>query len=498
MKRASAALLLAVLGTVACGKDDSADGPLKNISALVILQRTPRVGGMGDVLQYTGYMPGGRLMKLSPPTADAVPTVLCCSQFAGFDQLDIQSYDIAFDARSIVFSGRLSDSDKFGLYILTLNDLQEAAGPPEALTIDPNYDFVYPIFAPGQRIVFMTNKVVEGDAVPQFVDEYERGTTAQLGSISVMGTGLDLGPRNLSHRVFPTMMASGQVLFSEWRHLGDNNAAELTAVNPDFSQTREIYGREGSSPCNSVFKAMEVDPGRLVALCSSRDRTIQSGKIIDINLGRMIDGVYHQSEAMSSFRDLTPLVPAGREPSDPNVGRYYDVVPIPGEAGKNGDDLFLLVSWANGPVEDETLGAAGLAPDFGIYLFDSRTGSRLPVFNDINMWDVHPRILAPRPAPQAIEPSAPNGFSDSLALVGGLTVSRSSLGPLPGEAVGVQIVEGFSGEEGFMEFGLPETEGAKLLGIARKMEDDSWAALIPADVPFHLIPIDRWGVGLRN
>jgi hypothetical protein len=313
-----------------------------------------------------------------------------------------------------------------------------------------------------------------------------------------MGTGLEFAPRNLSHRVNPTMMASGQVLFAEWRHLGDNNSAQLTAVNPDFSQTREIFGREGSSPCNSVFKAREVDPGRLVALCSSRDRTIQAGKILDISLGQMIGGVYHQSEALSSFRDLTPLVPGGREPSDPNVGRYYNVAPIPGDAGKNGDDLFLLVSWANGPVEDETLGAAGLYADFGIFLFDSRTGSRLPIFNDPDMWDVDPRILAPRPAPQAIEPSAPNGFSDQLALVGGLTVSRSSLGALPGEAVGVNILEGFSGEEGFMEFGLDEHEGSKYIGTARVMSDNSWAALINGNIPFHVQPIDAWGVSLRN
>ena len=58
------------------------------------------------------------------------------------------------------------------------------------------------------------------------------------------------------------------------------------------------------------------------------------------------------------------------------------------------------------------LGAAGLAPDFGIYLYDSRNHSRLPLFNDVNRWDVQPRILAARPVPALIESSAVNAFSE--------------------------------------------------------------------------------------
>ena len=77
-------------------------------------------------------------------------------------------------------------------------------------------------------------------------------------------------------------------------------------------------------------------------------------------------------------------------------------------------------------------------------------------------------------------------------------MQRSSRGPLPDRAVGVQIIEGFSGEEGFMEFGLTESEGAVLLGIARVQSDDSWAALIPANIPVHAQPIDRFGMSVIN
>ena len=54
-----------------CGDDNS--GPLGNVDSLVILQR-PKRNDMGDIFQYTSYVPTARLVKLSPPTADGTLT----------------------------------------------------------------------------------------------------------------------------------------------------------------------------------------------------------------------------------------------------------------------------------------------------------------------------------------------------------------------------------------------------------------------------------------
>src|SRR5262249_27237132 len=153
---------------------------------------------------------------------------LCCSKYPEMDGLDIQSYDVSFDARSIVFSGRIKGDDHFGLWVLTLTDKLEAAGPPAQLnTTHMDRDYVYPMFAPKDRIIFVTNEVVETPLIDkdakQHQDEYERGTTTQLGSISVDGTDEFLGPRNLSHRTAPTMLSDGRVLFTQWDHLGEKN-----------------------------------------------------------------------------------------------------------------------------------------------------------------------------------------------------------------------------------------------------------------------------------
>lgn len=503
MRSVTSALVAALtLGAAGCGGSGSESNPLENVSALIILQRAPRMGGVGDVFQYTSYEPGARLVKLQPPTADGTVSPICCDQFPELAALDIQSYDLSFDAKSIVFSGRAGEGERYGLFVLNLNDANEAAGAPIALATDPMRDYVYPIFAAEDRIIFVTNSVVEPGA-PQHQDEYERGTTTQLGSIGVDGSDEILGPRNLSHRVAPSMMQDGHVLFTQWDHLGDENSGHLMMTNPDFTNLREVYGKEGTGVTNSYLKAVEIDPGRVVTIATDRSRTLQSGKIVMASLGKMEDGQFRQSESRASFVDLTPLVPSDNAPSQFTVGRYYDAYPVKDGDGQFGDRPFFVVSWADGPVEEESLASAsGVNADFGVYLFDSTKGKRHPVFNDPAKWDVFARPLAPRPAPAAIPASGTNEFSADSLLIGSLDVSVTSLDNIRfdrADAVAVRILEGFSVEEGVPDdFGLTEHEGASLLGEAPVYGDGSWAALIPANTPVHLQPIDKFGVALAS
>ena len=66
---------------IGCSSDDS--GPLGNVESLIILQR-PKRNDNGDIFQYTSYIPGARLVQLSPPTADGTLTTICCDQDPDF------------------------------------------------------------------------------------------------------------------------------------------------------------------------------------------------------------------------------------------------------------------------------------------------------------------------------------------------------------------------------------------------------------------------------
>jgi hypothetical protein len=486
------AALLSAAG-LGCGGEDSS-GPLGSVDALVILQR-PKRNDMGDIFQYTSYIPKARLIKLSPPTADGTKTTICCDQDPTFANVDIQSYDISFDAKQIVFAAQLAADQHYGLYILDLG-----TGGIRSLNTDPGRDYVSPIFLPGDKVMFTTNSVVEPGA-PQHVDEYERGRTIQMGTINVDGSGEELGPRNLSHRTMPSVASDGRIVVTQWDHLGPENSGHLMFMKPDMTDLREAFGKEGTGASNSTLKAVEIAPGRFVAIATSRNRTINAGALIDIRMGiahKADDGTVraddHMSEANASYVMLTPDVPTSNEPSAQTVGRYYDAYPL--NAKEHPD---LLVTWADGPVESSVLDAAGLQANFGVYLYDTARQQRHPILDDPDMWDIFPRPLQPRNAPPVI-PSQNDGSLGEAALIGSMNVYQSTLHSFnQGEIFGVRIMEGFSSEEGFPEdFGTSMFEGHADLGVARVESDGSWLAKVPANVPLHLQTVDVFGMSLFN
>lgn len=500
MKTIAIGTALLTAAGAGCGSDDNS-GPLGNVDSLVILQR-PKRNDMGDIFQYTSYKPktesgvNARLIKLEPPTADGKQTVICCDQ-AGpeFANIDISGYDISFDAKQIVFSGKLSGGTTYGLFLLTLAD-----NSVEQIPTDPARDYVSPIFLPGDKIMFTTNSVVEAGA-RQHRDEYERGTTLQLGRINIDGTGEELGPRNLSHRTFPTLVSDGRVMFTQWDHLGPMNAGHLMFANQDMTALREGFGKEGTGASNSTLKASEISPGRFVAIATARNRTIQAGALIDIRLGipsadgdGNVSAADRMAEANASFKDLTPDVPHGNEVSADTIGRYYDAFPLNAK-----DKPDLLVSWADGPVESGVLGAAGLAANFGVYLYDTQRNQRHPLLDDPEMWDIFPRPLQTRTAPPIVASSI-DATLNGQTMIGAMNVYDSSLKTFDaGSVYGVRVMEGFSSEEGFPRmFGTKMFEGQANLGVARVAADGSWLATIPANVPVHLQSVDVFGMSLFN
>lgn len=486
-----AALCVAATG-VGC-KDDDGGGPLGQVDSLVILQRPVR-NDMGDIFEYTSYKPGARIVKLSPPTADGKLTTLFPTEAAGPESsaVDISGYDLSFDAKQIVFSARLAENQHYGLFLLTI-----ATGVVDQIPTDAGRHYVSPVFLPGDKILFTTSAVVEPGA-KQHSDEYERRETLQLGRINVDGTAEELGPRNLSHRTFPTLASDGRIVFTQWDHLGGMNAGHLMFANTDMTNLREGYGKEGTELSNSTLKAQEIAPGRFVAIATARNRTIQAGALIDIRLGTVVtrDGEVSSaegaSEATAKGRLLTPDVPTGNDPSADTVGRYYDAFPLNAK-----DKPDLLVSWANGPVESEVLAAAGLSANFGVYLYDSNRQTRLPILDDPAMWDIFPRPLQSRTAPPIVSSAIDQQLAGQL-LIGSMNAYDSTMKTFaPGQIYGVRVIEGYSSEEGFPRmFGTTMFEGQAQLAVAPVAADGSWLATAPANVPLALQAIDNFGMSV--
>jgi Hydrazine synthase alpha subunit middle domain len=472
------------------GCDNGSQNVLGGIPSMAYLSRG--AAETGNVFDYEVGGQSDNLFTLTPPTATGQKVNI--TQWTG---ASINSYDLSFDAREFVISAKAPKDSNYHLYRVGVdgsNPCDAAAGKVSmglCQITDGPYDQVYPIYVPGGTIFYVTNQNVEGSEVPQFRDEYERATTAQAATCQLDGSNVQMGPRNVSHRVSPTLLSDGRVLLTEWRHLGDTNEGDLTILNQDMTNTREGFGRESKGITNSYLRAKEVSPGMIVAIGTSRDRTFQSGKIVLINLGGQT--VESQSEARSSVQDLTLLVPGDRTPSFKGVGRYYDVTPV-GELAKNQ----FLVSWSDGAVEEETNSMAKDPPDFGIYVFNATSNTLTPVVNEIGTWETTPMAIVKRAEPTALGSSF-NAQGTNNTLLGAINVYNSTMFPnlTPGSVKKVRITEGFSTEEGFPNmFGLSDFDGQSRLGEFDLNGDNSFKAVIPANTPVRIQLIDKYGMAV--
>jgi hydrazine synthase alpha subunit-like protein len=505
---------LALLVGGACSGDQQGPGGEtgsilpEDVRAIAFISRAPR-NSNGNVFDYDSYVPGGAIMKLEPPSPNGKLTNLTAlaaqkANAAGagaqvdFSQADIMSWDLSFDAQQIAFSARLTADDHYQLFTMNLdgsNLTQVTAG---------DHDYVFPTFVPGQKLLFTTNQSVE-EGSPQFQDEYERATTSQVGTINLDGTNMVLGARNVSHRVAPSMLSDGRVIYTEWRHLGMVNDGHLRMMNADMTGMKEAFGSElqpdSQGQTNSYLRARYVDTyttpdgksaDRVVAIGTSRDRTLQAGKLLLISLA--------ESEATSSAIDLTPTVPGGRTPSSDGVGRFYDAEPIGTPAGNT-----FLVSWADGPVESEVLEMAKLDANFGLYVFDAVTGVKHPLYDNPKTWEIQARAIKARREP----PVTASPIQGESFVVGAINVYNSSLDDVmhslvpptattDGNAVKVRLIEGFSGEEGVRMFGSTEFDGASLYGEVDVQRDGSFQAKVPANVPVHMQVIDKFAISVAN
>jgi hypothetical protein len=508
-----AALGFAVVGAVGCGGGSTEEASvLPGTNSIVFAKRAylrdsgdqDVSGGAGRVVDYERFNPGGGVFTLTPPTPKGTLTNLT----AEFEGADISGLDLSFDGREVVFSMRHGDDD--GHYHLYKAPV-DGSGRVEQLTFGP-HDDVRPIFVPGERIAFVTNQAYT--PMGRRADEYNHSpAVTQMATISSATGDADrrVCAQNLSHSADPFMLSDGTIGFSRWEHLGPVNDVKLFRMEPDCTGMLAVAGQHNKD-FNSLVQVREVEPGVLLGIATAREGTIQAGAVMRIDV-RSDEGTADTDEQHAVFESLTPDVPTDRDAILPTgVGRYRS--PFLMADGK------LLVSWANGNVS-ELNEIAGTAPKFGLYRYDPESGDRERVYDDEEFWELYAMPVAEREEPPTRRSTLDVGmnaadapFGNKAAVLGSIDVTQTSLeesvsggqftsgvplGQALREAEKVRIIEGFSSEIGAVrEFGLTMHEGAAILGEVDVQEDGSWEAHVTPYLPYHLQPIDRFGLAIRN
>lgn len=507
-----AALALSNLGCAADREEEQQGPAIKNVRQLVYAVRQTTyqnaegqwqvdvAGGMGQVIDYTRYVPGGRLELLDLATGDTKNLV------PGFPKADISSLDVNFDGTRVVFSMKKDENDSYHIYWVALqseNDVFEL----HQLTFG-EWDDVYPTYIAGDRIAFVTNQAYT--AMGTRADEYNHSrAVSQIATITLQGGDADrkLCSQNLSHTVNLFAMKDGRIGYSRWEHLENVNDAKLFAMNPDCTQMIALSGQHGKS-WNSIVQASETNTQNVfIGIATTRNRTIHAGSIVKMDMRNPNDpALFYEEEPKYEF--LTDAVPVENTPSA--VGRYRLPTVLP--------DGRVLASWAPGFVNDLNE-LAMTPPDFGIYVYDPDTRMNQLVKNYEGTWEVYARPVIEREEPPLIgsiqdtsDPTLPTVFGSvdikqtSLGVVHDNTVSGAQFpeGTPIEEALAhskkVRIIEGFSSEAatGVTMFGLTMAEGAAILGEADVYADGSWMAALPPYIPVHLQPIDEFELAIRS
>jgi len=506
---------LAVLSGCSGGSDDKEVGP-GGVGKIVYAVRQHTVleggkpttidvaGGMGQVMDYGRFVPGGRLEILDLRTGKAENIL------EDYPTADVSSVDLSFDATKVLFTMKKDGSDFYHVYWAGLTRGDDGKFPITQLTFVP-FDDQQAIWAAGDRVVFTTNQAYTDMGTR--ADEYNHGrVVTQLASVTLSGGDADrkLCSQNLSHIVTLFSMSDGRVGFSRWEHLENVNDVKLMAMNPDCTQMIGLNGQFGK-PGNSLVQFTESQtPYVFYGVVTNRENTIQAGSLVKLDARWVEDQDKLDMEKTSeeAYTMLTPNVPTGDDASA--VGRYRSPAVLP--------DGRLLVTWADGTVNE--LNELSLTPpDYGLYIYDPETRANDLVVNYESSWELYAKPVVERPTPRIITSRQDVTDASVPALFGSIDVKESSLYKRHGNTVGgaqfangttldealkgavkVRIIEGFSSEAatGATMFGLTMAEGAALIGEAKVEADGSWLANVPPYIPMHLQAVDEFELAIRN
>src|SRR6187399_204158 len=455
-------------------------------------------GGMGQVMDYKRYVPGGRLELLDLATHDIANII------DGETKADIASVDVSYDATKVLFSMKRDENDAYNLYWASLTPDAKGKFEIHQLT-NSDFDQLHGIWLPGDRIAFISDTAYTDMGTR--ADEYNHAAiVTQVATTTLDGGDADVKfcSQNLSHTINLFPLSDGRVGFSRWEHLENVNDVKLFAMNPDCTQMTAIAGQH-SKPANSLVQVAEGrEANTFIAVGTSRENTIQAGTLIYIDAR---GDTNRANEETAEMEVLTPSVPRDEERSP--VGRYRSPTFLP--------DGRILTSWADGDV-NEFNEFSLTAPDFGIYLYNTSDRVNEYVVNHSGTWELYAKPVVVRDEPTVI-PSIQNSQDSTLpATFGSVDVAQTSLFSLHGErvtgaqfedttmdealaqAVKIRIIEGFSSEAapGTTMFGLTMAEGAALIGEAPVYADGSWSAEIPPFIPVHLQAVDEFDLAIRN
>jgi hypothetical protein len=371
----------------------------------------------------------------------------------------VDRYDLAYDARRIVFDYKPHKSGGFRIYEVAADGtkLRQLTRPPadedariaayatfsrRDLESNPCLyghwtDDMHPCYLPDGRIVFTSTRSEHG----VLCGGHDLSAT-NLHCIDADGGHLRRLSQDALSEFCPTVMNDGRILYNRWEYVdkGAGTVQSLWAMFPDGGQSEEIYGNNIGTP--AVFNQPKQVPGRShqVVCLGAGHCPGNMGAILLVDL-------HKDKRTPAAMTALTPgCIPKGnwalrqwrngRWIADIYGPWYCDPMPLSDSADvEAAAGKFFLVSC-------NPEGAWNDPAGYGIYLLDV-FGNRVPVYADPAISCFQARPLEPRPTPARLADSEKEseGRVAEQATVMVANVYRGLDGVAPGTVKYLRVME---------------------------------------------------------
>ncbi len=320
-------------------------------------------------------------------------------------QGDVSDPEVSADASKILFSMRGPTDETWDIWEadvaaivrsgscsgVALRRLNNDNGKSHS---DPNVtwgDDVDPAYLPDGRIVFSSNRQEKTYRAlgRKYIDEYEREPTVVLHTMNADGSNIQQISFNMSHDRNPTVLRSGEIMFSHWDHVGMRNQFTIFKINTDGTGLFVLFGAHSS--VNSYLHPREMADGRIMSDAMPLQRTNEGGALVVLdykNFGEVNQPAPMVSGAVAQFQPSVTQIDFGTRTSD--NGRF--TTPYPLWDGTNR----ALVSFTPGKRTEQAMETDPLTgqprqvtvektPAYGVYVIDLASGQlRVVAFPRVN------------------------------------------------------------------------------------------------------------------
>ena len=413
---------------VACGDGGSSSGqspdPLIEDIGIAYVRRPLSFDSNDELIkpdtrEVMSFTPGGDLFyrELASPSG-AVRNVT--DSFTG-GLGDVRDVEVSYDGNLLLFSMRapeIPDADpedqptwNIWEYDISGNRLRRLI--PADVNAEAGQD-ISPHYLPDGRIIFSSTRqqqtkaiqLDEGKQQYSALDEDRNELAAVLHVMNSDGGDIHQVSFNQSHDLDPLVVRSGEVVFSRWDNMGNRDAISLYKMHPDGSELQLLYGahsHDTGTNGNDVhfLQPRELQNGHLLTVLQPRvllptddpdtfDEIIaDNGDLLEIDIADYIDNTGPTA--------VNQGILAGPAQKSAVINKVFtDGAISPGGVFRSAWPLHdgtnrVLVSWSQCRLLENNLivpclpdslaaqSAVEADPVYGIFLYDRRSDTQLPV-----------------------------------------------------------------------------------------------------------------------